>query len=477
MKKTLSIVFIALCLVVCIVPSVGLLGSSGSESIGNETKATPPQLQNSDGSFNTQFLPEMGAYFEKVFAFRPQAITADAEIQANVFGVSNVDSVVVGTDGWLYYASTLDDYLGRNTLTDVQVAGVVHNLSLIQRYVESTGARFMFTIAPNKNTLYPGHMPYYYDQRVSNVRNRDLVRDALAQSDVRYYDLFRLFEEQEETLYFKRDSHWNNKGALLAYNELLSALGKQHDDYAAATVERRQDFVGDLDAMVFPAAPSKEYNYDYGAEKRYSYVTPTQSVEDPTIRTENQAATGSLYMYRDSFGNALLPFFASAYRNAHFTKSFPMILEYDLRADKPDAVLFELAERNISWLIKSPPIVESPKVTGVTAQSAQPQSVKLSLQECPSSPLYLQLSGTMDCTGQEGRPVVYVALSDARGKHAVYECFDYLSEDGSDGFLAYLNADEYGASEELTVSVIVKSKAGITEVCSGTVKIGDSDEN
>lgn len=482
MKKTLSVLFAALCLAVLMVPSVGLLANPESRTIGNEDQARPPALQDADGAFNTQFLSELGAYFEKSFAFRSQAITADAEIQANVFGVSNIDSVAVGSEGWLYYTSTIDDYLGRNTLTELQVSGVVRNLELIGRHVKSTGAEFLFTIAPNKNTLYPAHMPYYYSQQVSSEHNRDLVNDALAHSDVRYCNLFELFEQKDETLYLERDSHWNGKGALMVYNEVLSSLGKQHDDYASATVARRKDFVGDLDSMLFPDAPDPEYNYYYGAEDAYTYTTPTKSVEDPTIKTENPKATGSLYMYRDSFGNSLLPFFASAYGKAMFTKSFPMMLELDLKSNEPDDVVFELVERNINWLIATPPIAESPHVSGVTAAKAIPSDIGFRAQECPYSPMYLQVTGTMDyealaqSAGFDERPEVYLTVSNAQGMRVTYECYDYLDEQGADGFLAYLSAADYEGAPGLTVSAIIETPEGYMEIGSATVEIEGGNE-
>ena len=41
---------------------------------------------------------------------------------------------------------------------------MIHNLKLIQQYVESWGSGFIFTVAPNKNSLYNENMPYYYQK-------------------------------------------------------------------------------------------------------------------------------------------------------------------------------------------------------------------------------------------------------------------------------------------------------------------------
>lgn len=471
-------VFIALCLCVCMVLSVGMLFRPTTEPIGNEKRATLPSLFTEDGTFNTDYMTELGEYFEKSFAFRPEIITADAWVKSKLFGISNVDSVIVGTDDWLYYSSTLDDHLGRNTLTDWQIAGVVHNLEMIQGRVEQSDADFLFTVAPNKNTLYPEHMPYQYAIKASENFNRDALGEALARSEVNYCDLFATFQDREEVvLYFARDSHWNSKGALLAYDEILDKLEKPHDDYTVVTVDRRKDFVGDLDKMIFPAAPHPEYNYYYGAEERYEYVTATTSVEDALIRTKNPDATGSLYMYRDSFGNLLLPFFASAYGTATFTKSFPMMLDYDLRSNRPDTVIFEIAERNIDWFISTPPIMEAPVLDASGLNVQDGGQIDVDVAPCEYSPLYLVLSGVLDTGELDSSSVIGVFVVGDDGEGTLYECYNYLTSEGDDGFLAYLDASRYAGQSQLTVSVVLQEDGGYRTLGTDVSTIRESNED
>ena len=223
MKKVIPLLFTVLCLLLCVIPSLGMIVAPSTQTIGNEKRGELPSLKNEDGSLNSDYPEQAGDYYSKQFALRAQAVDLDAQVQSGVFRTSNLDTVTVGSDGWLYYSSTLDDYLGRNTLSRREVNGIVHNLLLAQEYVESQGGSFLFTIAPNKNTLYPAHMPYYYSKASSDVRNRDLFTEAVGDSGLNYCDLFTLFQSQDEVLYLKQDSHWNNKGALLAFNSIRSA--------------------------------------------------------------------------------------------------------------------------------------------------------------------------------------------------------------------------------------------------------------
>lgn len=464
MKKVLLTAFIVLCFALCLVPSLGMIIAPSNEPIGNERETKLPSLTDESGEINTEYTTQLGGYFEHHFALRPQAITADAKIQSSLFSVSNNDSVVVGKDGWLYYSSTLDNYQGKNVFSDRKTQSIIHNLNILQEFSKSRGVDFMFTIAPNKNSLYPKNMPYYYNQKVSEESNRDKINKALKNSDISYCDLYSLFNDKDETLYFARDSHWNNKGALMVYDSVLSKLGKSHDDYSAADSVRKKDFVGDLSKMIYPAGSEPEYNTYYGAEDRYEYVTDTKSVEDALIKTACKDSTGSLYMYRDSFGNSLLPFFASAYNTATFTKSFPMLLEIDFDEAKPDAFIMELVERNLDWICTRPPIITAPEITYLNTDGKIAGKSGTDIKACEYSPLYTEISGEVDCGDLTDNTEFYVSVTDSQGKTRIYEAFSTCTDNSDYAFTAYLPSKDFPAGSKADIKIIAKNDNGYYEI-------------
>ena len=102
MKKICLIVFSVLCIGLCLIPTLLSFVIPCNETIGNEQKTLFPSFVNEDNTWNVSFSTQLGQYFEKHFALRKEAITTDALIQSKVFCVSNVDTVTLGTDGWLY---------------------------------------------------------------------------------------------------------------------------------------------------------------------------------------------------------------------------------------------------------------------------------------------------------------------------------------------------------------------------------------
>lgn len=434
MKRTGYIVYIIVCLLLCMLPFVGMSFAATNTTTENKTLAELPDFWE-NGKWNQNYLQELGDYFEDHFAFRPVLVTADSLIQSKVFQVSNMDSVIVGSEGWLYYTSTLDDYLGRQTLSEKGIWNAAHNLSLMQKSVENHGADFLFTVAPNKNSLYGDNMPYYDSKKVGSVKNMTLLESELKEWDIAYADLFTEFEREKEVLYLKRDSHWNNKGAVLAYDTMLDYLKLDHETYETVDSIRIKSENGDLNKMIYPIPLELEWNYTYQKESSYDYVTDTQSVEDAWIQTKNSNETGTLLMFRDSFGNTLLPLLADTFENAYFSKGTPYNLEEYLDTCHPEYVIVEKVERNIDDFAVEPPIITGPEVIFNHDMEIEESDVSLEIKESEYDTSYWEIRGRL----AENFPMdtkVYICITQNEQVRS-YEAFT-VSDDVSDyGYLLY----------------------------------------
>lgn len=395
MKKC-GLIFIIACIAACFIPLVGMTVRPTTVSTENKSMSEFPQLKTEEGSLNLEFFQEFEEYFNEHFAFRNELVYADAKIQTSVFHVSNVDNVTYGRDGWLYYTSTLDDYLGYNNMSDRQVYNLAHNISLVRRYVEERGSDFVLAIPPNKNTLYGEYMPYYDSCVVDDTHNTDLLTPKLQELGIPYADLFELFRNEDEILYLKRDSHWNMKGAVLAYNCIMDALEYKHMDYGECSVTRAKDEDGDLNRMLYTLYGEKELNYKYDMEQKYTYVNDVESVEDVWIETEGGSGNGTLLMFRDSFGNTLIPLIADQFEHAWFTKEVPYGLESLMDQYDPDTVAFEKVERNISEYINMPPIITAIQADVPQVVEAQESGAVISMGSSDFDFNYYKISGSVD---------------------------------------------------------------------------------
>lgn len=461
MKKIESSVFVAACLLLCLIPFAGMVIAPTNTTTENRRLVSFPEIKK-EGKWNQEWLEEAGAYFEDHFAFRPYFVTADSEIMGKIFGVSNMDTVIDGKSGWLYYTATREDYLGADPLSERTVYNALHNLSLLKCYVEGSGAKFLFTVAPNKNSLYGEYMPYYAGQKVSDIKNIELLEPGFEKEGILYADLFAVFEEQKETLYLKRDSHWNQKGAVLAYNTILDSLGKEHDTYETVPSIRTKTEYGDLNRMLYPKSAVPEWNYKYEKEMSYQYVSDFKSVEDAWIQTSNEKGQGSLLMFRDSFGNTLLPLMADVYKDGYFSKNVPYPIEEYVTEYHPDTVIVEKVERNLSELAKEPPVM-----TGIpTSLKEEPEEkqtdTSVRLKEAEYDMSYLEISGTLDFEYVKPDTNVYVSVKCA-DKEQTYEAFTVSEEASDNGYLLYVPRDSI-SEEAVEVCVITETEGRLTAV-------------
>lgn len=432
-KFVISGLYFLLILGICIAPLLLLWSRPAQVSAENRTMASLPEIQTAEG-FNWNFLQEAGTYFTDHFAYRQEMVAINAGIRSEIFRVSPVEDVIVGDNGWLYYAATLDDYQHKNSISERMLFNIAHNTALMQEYSEDLGKTFVFTIAPNKNSLYDENMPERMQYRLSEKSDAQRLLPWLIREEVHYVDLFELFGEQKEVLYYARDSHWNEKGAVLVYHTLLDACGKAHDTYDGVEPVQSTDYFGDLGAMLYPVGGQPENRMQYPVDDTWYYVEG-EKVEDQFIRTENEEGEGNLLMYRDSFGNSLLPYMASTFSQTVFSKQVPYPMS-DIVTYEPDILIVEKVERQLPTLGKVPPIMNAPvremqkPCVSVDSSAA---TVRLSKEGS-----YWKLEGAADAAYMDTDSHIYVEVDDGSGAR-LYEAFCVGSSDGNNN-----SANDYG---------------------------------
>lgn len=429
MKKNLPYAaFAALILLLCLIPSLGMLlpaqeGAAG----GNQALSRAPSLRDAEGNWNPKYLSQVQDYAGDNFYLRQDMITAWSALNAKGFQSSITEDVVLGTDGWLYFSDTLPDYAGLDPMSEREIFSAARNLGLISEYCESQGAEFLFTVAPNKNSLYPEHMPAL--PRDDLRSNADRLAEELAGQGVNYLDCFALFRGQEETLYFKTDSHWNGKGAALAADAVNDALGRS-SGYFAGPFSQEEVHKGDLYDMLYPAGEGLETDQVYSGELTVEYDAPIRSAENLTIMTHG-GGEGSLLMFRDSFGNNLYPYLADSFDAALFSRSMPYRLDL-VSQREADYVVAELVERNLRYLIQNVPLMPAPcrgaeKPEGFTVYGS---GVSFDAELSEDLPGYALVTGPSVLEGQEIPMADSPALVLASDSN-YYEAF--LLEDGAVG--------------------------------------------
>ena len=345
--KAIRIIFVIAVIAACLVPSVLMFCGFKNANRENRPLAQLPKLI-VDGKLNEGFASGLDDYVDDRFALREYLVTAFNAADVALLHDFNGTNAVIGKDDNIFYAETLNDYLGIDQLDREQVASIAAYLSDISADLASRGVKFAFMTAPNKATIYPELMP---DRLVTTdtPRSIDLLSEALNERGVACIDAKSLLTEAkaDRAVYYKHDSHWNNYGAMLVYNSIAERFGLEQ--YDPLTYTTMTDRTGDLHNFVYPSTVFPEERIIYPDFNSYKSKRPINFERDKEVETTSDVNGLTMLVYHDSFGRSLQPILSQSVGRLCMNSYFPYNLDY-IEKTEPDLVLIELVERNLDLL-------------------------------------------------------------------------------------------------------------------------------
>jgi len=164
------------------------------------------------------------------FGFREQLTRANARLR---YELSSPTSpwVLIGRDRFLFYLG--NDAVQQSMgilIRKKQLAKLVDVVAGLHDELAKRNIKFLFTSPPNNSTINRAHLPRWA-AKVPSATEYDLVLPMLASRGVPVLDLRPALESENarNPTYSRTDTHWNVLGALIARNEIVSALG--HPDW------------------------------------------------------------------------------------------------------------------------------------------------------------------------------------------------------------------------------------------------------
>lgn len=294
------------------------------------------------------FAADPAGYVTDRLALRTAAITGRSRL-LSLIGESGSSQVIHGQDGFLFFAETLADYQGTQPLTAQEQSALIGKLTALEDALASEERRLIVLIAPDKNAIYPEHMPYYALPAQEDGLTQ--LNAAIAAAGLTVLDAQSLLRahKADGLLYFKGDSHWNARGARLVYQELMRLTGTADaPDYA--DVPLLADTAGDLTLLCQPGTLPTEPDAAPDLQRVYRTTRPMRTVDDARIQTTSSTTTLSLLVVRDSFGRALFPYLAGTAGRMTFSRSDADVAA-QARSAGAEWVVVEVVQRNVrDWL-------------------------------------------------------------------------------------------------------------------------------
>lgn len=317
-------------------------------------------------------------YFENNFGFRAALLQAHGNLKTRVLRISSSPKVLIGREGWLFLASegAIDSYRNLYPFPEPELQRWLQVLDNRATFCRERDITYVFTVAPDKTSIYPDMVPPNYDPVSSNSR-LDAISQAISKArlPVNFVDFRPMLKAATKThrTYHKTDTHWNSLGAFFAAQQLKATSfgGATSLDIASLTVECRVTEAGDLarllglkyvlqEEQLSPMLPPTAVTLEDGRSLEFDFMDVQNTGRVITHCTE--APFGSAVVFHDSFGVALIPFIAENFRRCVFVWSDDFQPEV-VESEQPDYVIQEIVERRLgNW---------SPKETEIPAAGSQ----------------------------------------------------------------------------------------------------------
>ena len=301
-------------------------------------------------------------YASDQLIFRDGLITFKTCLQY-ASGKRDIGGVYIGKDG---------QYIDKLLENDLDPAVFKSNLSAIQLFFDNTKKT-----KPNIN-LYllpiPTSAVSVGDTLPTGAKlfsQEDKLKSLKAVSGATYIDVYSVFANSSEQLYYKTDPHWTEDGAYLAYTKFCETANKDIAPYDMHTLGS-DSFKGTLyskaplpfsksdKVMLYDVNVCDNYTVNIGGKtskgiykKEFLEKKDNYSVflggNQPLVTVSGGEGKGHLLVIRDSFASSMLPYLMKSYESVSLvdTRYFVGSLNTLISENNYNDILIMLGVKNL----------------------------------------------------------------------------------------------------------------------------------
>lgn len=360
------------------IPIAGIKRTGGetSEEENRHLAELPAFSKLPTSLFNRAFMEETEAWLNDHIGYRQPMRRLYAFVMHDIFRISSNKEVLIGRDGWYYFTknNNLDIVKGTYPLTNRDIEAICSQQQTVNEYYSDKGVRYLILLTPSKASIYEEYLPV--DPVLSGAKQpAEVIEQALKQNGLEVLNIKEMMlSNKENGLFFKTDTHWNQKGTYYAYRAILQQLlpsempvkikfktSRRTGDLTrllGLTMEQYKEIVPiaeyDWHSKQIPLnrgntdEPFEQMVKDAFSRQKTGYYAPEVFVND-------EIDDGVIIIYGDSMAAAYLNL--PRYLAEHFHKVIVLRLRnVDERIDqyiKPDIVIYQTTERLIKNSLQS----------------------------------------------------------------------------------------------------------------------------
>jgi|GEM_PF-1960588 len=358
--------FTSLFLLIIFLP---FIGPKESVSLEKRKLASFPEFHTSNV---WRFFKQYNDYFSDRFAFRNEGLQLIALIKMRVFAVSSVpDKVSIGDDNWLFSSGYYFWGITCDSFPPQVLRLMEANLEITTHWMADHRIQYYFTCLPVKARVYGEKLPEDQQKIMAFSRLRQVYDYVKNNKKIRFIEVTdKLIEGRKvQETFLKTDTHWNQFGAYLGYEEIMEAIRKDFPDLYTIPLDSFHVRIENSDGgdLMMNLGLKSGVPYDQPVYKLKSQNVP-QPVDSSFavkmskkifIRQMNPPHNKKkIFIVHDSMTMNLLGFLSPSFERVfydwHTGVNVPLVM-----IEKPDILLHEMSEVFIAKLVELPLEIEA----------------------------------------------------------------------------------------------------------------------
>ncbi|MBF0225183.1 MAG: hypothetical protein HQK76_06980 [Desulfobacterales bacterium] len=322
------------------------------------------------------YLSQVEKYYNDNFGLRNLLVSWNNIILTRFFTSTFSKNVILGKEGWLFYKDSVDYYRCNNIPSDKEILKIVGILKKRQKWLKDNGMEYFFFVAPSKTTVYPEYLPDYLQKNCEESMLEKLMALIKKNSDIRTVDLRvpLLKAKKEKRVFRQTDTHWNDTGAFIAYNEIIKFFygtnpinysdlniinATVNDGDLADMLSLKDEFFEQVEYLVPKTNFSAEIAEISPALKDFLLVNINDNLEKANViddtkykwimtKVKNDLDSPSVLVFCDSFvlGTKLKDFLSEHFAKTKIIMGASDFFDKELvEKEKPNIVIQEIVER------------------------------------------------------------------------------------------------------------------------------------
>ena len=268
-----------------------------------------------------------------------------------------------GIDSWLFLGNSSSNTVAKLKLSTkpsrIEIASTKDTFYKLSSLGKETNTKIVLLVSPNKSSVYSEMLPPEISASPTRYINF-FLNELNGIENLVVYDPTNNFleiKELEGLLYYRTGTHWNSKGAYIAFRNMLSKLGYKTPNVKFSLKETiAGELIGISELDNFPLKNDDtwlakiDHSYELKRIKNSNTASNEAFGDQEIVYNSNPIINKKIWLIGDSFTNAMKPYFEATFREVnylgHWNKRLDGLSYYlEKSPEKPDIIVIMKTER------------------------------------------------------------------------------------------------------------------------------------